>query len=104
MTEAVENVLAENDTYFLVSHFHYVLIAGTVFACFAGLIFWYPKMFGHKLNERIGKWFFWLFMTGFNICFFPMYFLGLQGMPRRIYKYGEAFLAIQGNTSGRNRC
>ncbi|MCJ2146533.1 cytochrome aa3 quinol oxidase subunit I [Bacillus sp. B19-2] len=77
-----------HNTYFLVSHFHYVLIAGTVFACFAGLIFWYPKMFGHKLNERIGKWFFWLFMTGFNICFFPMYFLGLQGMPRRIYTYG----------------
>jgi cytochrome aa3-600 menaquinol oxidase subunit 1 len=50
-----------HNTYFLVSHFHYVLIAGTVFACFAGLIFWYPKMFGHKLNERIGKWFFWIF-------------------------------------------
>ncbi|WP_186299958.1 cbb3-type cytochrome c oxidase subunit I, partial [Staphylococcus epidermidis] len=68
-----------HNTYFLVSHFHYVLIAGTVFACFAGFIFWYPKMFGHKLNERIGKWFFWIFMIGFNICFFPQYFLGLQG-------------------------
>ncbi|XRI79599.1 cytochrome aa3 quinol oxidase subunit I [Bacillus subtilis] len=77
-----------HNTYFLVSHFHYVLIAGTVFACFAGFIFWYPKMFGHKLNERIGKWFFWIFMIGFNICFFPQYFLGLQGMPRRIYTYG----------------
>ncbi|MEE3678550.1 cytochrome aa3 quinol oxidase subunit I [Bacillus safensis] len=76
-----------HNTYFLVSHFHYVLIAGTVFACFAGLVFWYPKMFGYKLNERIGKWFFWVFMIGFNICFFPQYFLGLQGMPRRIYTY-----------------
>lgn len=77
-----------HNTYFLVSHFHYVLIAGTVFSCFAGLVYWYPKMFGHKLNERIGKWFFWIFMIGFNICFFPQYFLGLQGMPRRIYTYG----------------
>ncbi|ALC82815.1 MULTISPECIES: cytochrome aa3 quinol oxidase subunit I [Bacillus] len=77
-----------HNTYFLVSHFHYVLIAGTVFACFAGFVYWYPKMFGHKLNERIGKWFFWIFMIGFNVCFFPQYFLGLQGMPRRIYTYG----------------
>ncbi|QGG55041.1 cytochrome aa3 quinol oxidase subunit I [Paenibacillus sp. B01] len=76
-----------HNTYFLVAHFHYVLIAGTVFACFAGLHYWYPKMFGHKLNERIGKWCFWLFMIGFNICFMPMYFLGLAGMPRRIYTY-----------------
>jgi cytochrome aa3-600 menaquinol oxidase subunit I len=76
-----------HNTYFLVSHFHYVLIAGTVFACFAGLIFWYPKMFGYKLNERIGKWVFWLFTIGFNICFMPQYFLGLDGMPRRVYTY-----------------
>lgn len=76
-----------HNTYFLVAHFHYVLIAGTVFACFAGLHYWYPKMFGHKLNERIGKWCFWLFMIGFNICFMPMYFLGLAGMPRRVYTY-----------------
>ncbi|MBB6450748.1 cytochrome aa3-600 menaquinol oxidase subunit 1 [Geomicrobium halophilum] len=76
-----------HNTYFLVSHFHYVLIAGTVFGCFAGFIYWYPKMFGHKLNERIGRWVFWIFMIGFNICFFPQYFLGLDGMPRRIYTY-----------------
>lgn len=79
-----------HNTYFLIAHFHYVLIAGTVFACFAGLIFWYPKMFGHKLNEKIGKVSFWLFTIGFNICFFPMYFLGLAGMPRRISTYGAA--------------
>lgn len=76
-----------HNTYFLVAHFHYVLIAGTVFACFAGFHYWYPKMFGHKLNEKIGKWCFWLFMIGFNVCFMPMYFLGLAGMPRRIYTY-----------------
>jgi cytochrome aa3-600 menaquinol oxidase subunit 1 len=79
-----------HNTYFLVSHFHYVLIAGTVFACFAGLIYWYPKMFGHRLNETIGKWVFWVFMIGFNVCFFPQYFLGLDGMPRRIYTYLES--------------
>ncbi len=78
-----------HNTYFLVSHFHYVLIAGTVFACFAGLIYWYPKMFGYKLNERIGKWVFWIFTIGFNVCFFPQYFLGLDGMPRRVYTYSE---------------
>ncbi|WP_366247504.1 cytochrome aa3 quinol oxidase subunit I [Terribacillus aidingensis] len=76
-----------HNTYFLVSHFHYVLISGTVFACFAGLIYWYPKMFGHKLNEKIGKWAFWIFVIGFNVCFFPQYFLGLDGMPRRISTY-----------------
>ncbi|WP_349408931.1 cytochrome aa3 quinol oxidase subunit I [Pseudalkalibacillus sp. SCS-8] len=76
-----------HNTYFLVAHFHYVLISGTVFACFAGLFFWYPKMFGYKLNERLGKWGFWFFMIGFNVTFFPMYFLGLAGMPRRIYTY-----------------
>ncbi len=76
-----------HNSYFLIAHFHYVLIAGTVFACFAGLHYWYPKMFGHILNERLGKWTFWLFMIGFNICFFPMYFLGLMGMTRRMYTY-----------------
>ncbi|MBM7553854.1 cytochrome aa3 quinol oxidase subunit I [Thalassobacillus pellis] len=74
-----------HNSYFLVAHFHYVLIAGTVFACFAGLVFWYPKMFGHKLNERLGKWSFWFFVIGFHVCFFPQYFLGLDGMPRRIF-------------------
>jgi cytochrome aa3-600 menaquinol oxidase subunit 1 len=73
--------------YFLVAHFHYTLIAGTVFACFAGFVFWYPKMFGHKMNERLGKWTFWLFMIGFNVCFLPQFFLGFDGMPRRVYTY-----------------
>ncbi|MFD2624291.1 cytochrome aa3 quinol oxidase subunit I [Salibacterium salarium] len=74
-----------HNTYFLVAHFHYVLIAGTVFGCFAGLTFWYPKMFGHKMNEKLGKISFWFFMIGFNVCFLPMYFLGFAGMPRRTY-------------------
>ncbi|QSS98765.1 cytochrome aa3 quinol oxidase subunit I [Pontibacillus sp. ALD_SL1] len=74
-----------HNSYFLIAHFHYVLIAGTVFACFAGLVFWYPKMFGHKMNERLGRLAFWLFFFGFHVCFFPQYFLGLDGMPRRLF-------------------
>ncbi|TFJ91782.1 cytochrome aa3 quinol oxidase subunit I [Lentibacillus salicampi] len=74
-----------HNSYFLIAHFHYVLVAGTVFGCFAGLVYWYPKMFGHTLNERIGKWSFWLFVIGFHVCFLPQYFLGLDGMPRRVF-------------------
>ncbi|MCD7034757.1 cytochrome aa3 quinol oxidase subunit I [Metabacillus sp. GX 13764] len=76
-----------HNTYFLIAHFHYVLIAGTVFACLSGLYYWWPKMFGFKLNEAIGKVSFWIFTIGFNVCFFPMFFLGLAGMPRRISTY-----------------
>lgn len=76
-----------HNSYFLVSHFHYVLIGGTVFGVFAGIYYWWPKMFGVILNERLGRWHFWLFMIGFNVCFFPMYFLGFMGMQRRIYTY-----------------
>ncbi|HET7658480.1 MAG TPA: cytochrome aa3 quinol oxidase subunit I [Bacillales bacterium] len=79
-----------HNTYFLVAHFHYVLIAGTVFGCIAGFVYWYPKMFGHMLDEKRGKWAFWLFVAGFNICFMPMFFLGLDGMPRRIYTYSNS--------------
>ncbi|SEB16757.1 cytochrome aa3-600 menaquinol oxidase subunit 1 [Thalassobacillus cyri] len=74
-----------HNSYFLIAHFHYVLIAGTVFACFAGLEYWYPKMFGHKLNERFGKLAFWFFVIGFHVTFFPQYFVGLDGMPRRVF-------------------
>lgn len=74
-----------HNSYFLIAHFHYVLIAGTVFACFAGLVYWYPKMFNHKLNEKLGKISFWFFVIGFHVCFFPQYFLGFDGMPRRIF-------------------
>lgn len=76
-----------HNSYFLVSHFHYTLIGGTVFGCFAGLTYWWPKMFGFKLNERIGRWAFAFFVIGFNVCFIPQYFLGLNGMTRRVYTY-----------------
>lgn len=79
-----------HNSYFLISHFHYTLIGGTVFAMFGGLIYWYPKMFGHMLNERLGKWVFWLWVIGFNVCFFPQYFLGLDGMTRRMYTYSDS--------------
>ncbi|HEH9322416.1 TPA: cytochrome aa3 quinol oxidase subunit I [Staphylococcus aureus] len=76
-----------HNTYFLVAHFHYTLVTGVVFACLAGLIFWYPKMMGYKLNETLNKWCFWFFMIGFNVCFLPQFILGLDGMPRRLYTY-----------------
>ena len=63
------------------------MVTGVVFACLAGLIFWYPKMMGYKLNEKLNKWAFWLFMIGFNVCFLPQFILGLDGMPRRLYTY-----------------
>lgn len=74
-----------HNSYFLVAHFHYVLIPGTVFACFSGLVFWYPKMFGHKLNETLSKLAFWFFLIGFHVCFLPQFFTGLDGMPRRVF-------------------
>ncbi|WAA12490.1 cytochrome aa3 quinol oxidase subunit I [Fervidibacillus halotolerans] len=76
-----------HNTLFLVAHFHYTLIPGTVYAVFAGLYYWWPKMFGYKLSEKIGKWHFWLFNIGFNVTFFPMFFLGLNGAVRRAYTY-----------------
>ena len=76
-----------HDTYFVVAHFHYVLFGGSVFGIFAGLYYWWPKMFGKLLDERLGKWHFWLTFIGFNITFFPQHMLGLEGMPRRIYTY-----------------
>lgn len=76
-----------HNTLFLVAHFHYVLIPGVVFAVFAGLYYWWPKIFGHLLNEKLGKWHFWLFTVGFNVTFMPMFFLGLDGAVRRSYTY-----------------
>ena len=76
-----------HDTYFVVAHFHYVLFGGSVFGIFAGLYYWWPKMFGKLLDERLGKWHFWLLFIGFNVTFFPQHMLGLEGMPRRIYTY-----------------
>ena len=78
-----------HDTYFVVAHFHYTLIGGVVFAIFAGLFYWWPKMFGRMLNEKLGKWQFWLLFIGFNVAFMPQHFAGLEGMPRRIYTYAD---------------
>ncbi|WP_186579256.1 cytochrome aa3 quinol oxidase subunit I [Aquibacillus kalidii] len=79
-----------HNTMFLVAHFHYVLIPGVVFAVFAGLYYWWPKMFGFKLNEKIGYWHFWLFVIGFNVTFMPMFFVGLDGMSRRMFTYSAS--------------
>lgn len=76
-----------HDTYFVVAHFHYVLIGGAVFPLIAGIYYWFPKMTGRMMSERLGRWSFWLIFVGFNLTFFPMHILGLQGMPRRIYTY-----------------
>ncbi|MBA2360271.1 MAG: cytochrome c oxidase subunit I [Actinobacteria bacterium] len=78
-----------HDTYFIVAHLHYVLFGGSMFGIFAGLYYWWPKMFGRRLGERLGKWHFWLTLVGFNLAFFPQHFLGLLGMPRRVYTYRD---------------
>jgi cytochrome c oxidase subunit I len=75
------------DTYFVVAHFHYVLMGGAVFSIFAGLYYWFPKITGRLLNERLGKASFWVMFIGFNMTFFVQHALGLSGMPRRIYTY-----------------
>ena len=76
-----------HDTYFVVSHIHYVLLGGSLFGIFAGLYYWFPKMSGRMLNRKLGIWQFWLLIISFNVTFFPMHFLGLWGMPRRVATY-----------------
>ena len=76
-----------HDSYFVVAHFHYVLIGGVVFPLFAGLYYWLPKITGRLMNERLGRWNFWLMFIFFNVAFFPMHIAGLLGMPRRVYTY-----------------
>jgi cytochrome c oxidase subunit I len=87
MHSIVPSDTQQTDTYFVVAHFHYVLFGGLVFAVFGGFYYWWPKIFGRLLNERLGKLNFWLMVIGFNLTFFPMHFLGFEGQPRRTYTY-----------------
>ena len=80
--------LQQTDSYFVVAHFHYVLFGGTMFAILAAFYYWWPKITGRMLSERLGKWHFWVTVIGFNLTFFPMHILGMWGMPRRTYTYG----------------
>jgi cytochrome c oxidase subunit 1 len=80
-----------SDTYYVVAHIHYVLFGGSVFTIYAGVYYWFPKMTGRMYNETLGKWHFWLTFIGFNLTFFPMHWIGLQGMPRRVADYDPAY-------------
>ncbi|HZP96892.1 MAG TPA: cytochrome c oxidase subunit I [Candidatus Limnocylindria bacterium] len=75
------------DSYYVVAHMHYVLFGGVVFGIFAGLYYWFPKMTGRLLSERLGKWHFWLVFVGFHLTFLPQHWLGIAGMPRRVFTY-----------------
>ncbi len=79
--------LQQTDTYFIVAHFHYVLFGGSIMGIFAGIYHYFPKMNGRLMNEKLGKWHFWLNFIAMNLTFFPMHFSGMLGMPRRIYTY-----------------
>jgi len=81
----------QTDTYFIVAHIHYVLIGGSIFAIFGGIYYWFPKIFGRLMDEKLGKWNFWMMFAGFNLFAFPFHFLGLMGMPRRIYTYAPGY-------------
>jgi cytochrome c oxidase subunit I+III len=87
MVASVPLDLQVHDTYFVVAHFHYVLIGGAVFPLLGAVYYWFPKITGRMLSERLGTWNFWLAFLGFNGAFFPMHILGLMGMPRRVYTY-----------------
>ncbi|MBP1157574.1 cytochrome c oxidase subunit 1 [Paenibacillus sp. PvR052] len=89
--------LQYHDTYFVVAHFHYVIVGGLVLGLFAASYYWWPKMFGRMLNETMGKIHFWTFFIGFHMTFFPQHFLGLMGMPRRVFTYQPGVGLEQGN-------
>ncbi len=79
----------QTDTYYIVAHFHYVLFGGALFGLFAGFYYWWPKIFGRMLDERLGKANFWTMLVGMNLTFGPMHVVGLQGQPRRMYQYAD---------------
>ena len=81
----------QQDTYYIVAHIHYVLFGGSIFGILAGMYYWFPKLTGRMMGEGLGKWNFWLTFIGMNLTFFPMHYVGLNGMPRRIYTYSEEF-------------
>jgi len=81
----------QQDTYYIVAHIHYVLFGGSIFGILAGMYYWFPKLTGRMMGEGLGKWNFWLTFIGMNLTFFPMHYVGLNGMPRRIYTYSEDF-------------
>jgi len=87
VTAAAPADLQITDTYFVVAHLHYVLIGINLFGVLGGLYFWFPKMTGRMLRERLGRWNFWVTFIGFNAAFMPMHLTGLMGMPRRVYTY-----------------
>jgi cytochrome c oxidase subunit 1 len=80
----------QTDTYYIVAHFHYVIFGGGVLGLFAGIYYWWPKIFGKQLNDRLGRTNFWLMIIGMNLTFGPMHIIGLQGQPRRMYVWTEA--------------
>src|SRR5207302_429053 len=79
---------------FVVAHIHYVLFGGSLFTIFAGIYYWFPKMTGRMYDERLGKLHFWMTFIGFNLTFFPMHWLGIQGMPRRVADYAPRFAGL----------
>ena len=81
----------QTDTYYIVAHFHYVIFGGALLGFLGGMYFWWPKVFGYLLSEKLGKWHFWTILIGFNLTFGPMHILGLQGMPRRMHTYVEGY-------------
>ena len=89
MLASVPFDLQAHDTYFVVAHFHYVLVGGMVLPLLAAVYYWFPTVSRKPLSERVGKWVFWLFFIGLNVAFFPMHITGLMGMPRRVYTYLE---------------
>ncbi len=89
MHSSAPSDLQQTDSYFIVAHIHYVLFGGVIFALFAGVYYWFPKITGRMLSEGIGKAHFWLMLIAFNLTFFPQHYLGLHGMPRRTFTYQE---------------